>query len=254
VIVDRLARRAGRTVRLHLIAAAGAGDDQEVLVNPADLGAGQAGQEGRDGQAQLLRRVEGERGVVASLGLGPEPPGGARARMPEGLCRGHREPAGPPDGVPERGLAVQALLVLGETEEVATPDRPRVLLRGAGVEEQLAAGPQHPGDGGQEAAQVEVVHAVQRGDQVQAGGPQRQLFGCCEQRHHPPGRGRGRPALSWASMAAETSLATSSDPSGNSAHSSRVNRPVPQPTSRPLTGRSGRNWPIAHRRLVGGAQ
>ena len=84
VIVDRLARRAGRVVRLRLAGAAGAGDEQEVLVNPADLGAGQAGQEGRGGRAQLLRRVEGERGVVASLGLGTEPLGGARARMPEG--------------------------------------------------------------------------------------------------------------------------------------------------------------------------
>jgi hypothetical protein len=37
-----------------------AGHDQEVLVNPADLGAGQARQEGRDGCAQFLRCVEGE--------------------------------------------------------------------------------------------------------------------------------------------------------------------------------------------------
>jgi len=191
VILDRLARRAGRTVRLGLAGAAGAGDDQEVLVNPGDFGAGQAGQEGRDGRAQLLLRVEGERRVVASLGLGPEAFGGARARLPDGLCCGHREPAGPPDGIQERGLAVQALLVLGETREVAAPDRSRVLLRGAGVDEQLAAGPQHPGGGGQEAAEIEVVNAVERGDQVQAGGPQRQLFGGGEQRHHPRG-GAGR--------------------------------------------------------------
>ncbi len=92
-----------------------------------------------------------------------------------------------PDGVAERGLGVQALLVLGETGEVAAPDRPRVLLRGAGVDEQLAAGLQHPGGGGQEAAEVEVVNAVERGDQVQAGGPQRQLFGGRQQRHHPRG-------------------------------------------------------------------
>jgi len=45
-------------------------------------------------------------------------------------------------------------------------------------------------------------------------------------------------------MAAETSLATSSEPSGSSARSSRVYRPVPQPISRPVAGRSGRNWPI----------
>ena len=72
--------------------------------------------------------------------------------MLEGLYGDHREPVGSPDGVPERGLAVQALLVLGETREVAAPDRPRVLLRGAGVDEQLAAGRQHPGGGGQEAS------------------------------------------------------------------------------------------------------
>ena len=187
MIAGRLARRAARTVRFRRAGAASGGDDQEVLVYPADLGAGQAGQEGRGGRAQLLRRVQGERRVVASLGLGPQPLGGARARMPEGLCCGHREPAGPPDGIAERGLAVQALLVLGETREVAAPDRPRVLLRGAGVDEQLAAGPQHPAGGGQEAAEVEVVNAVERGDQVQAGGPQRQRFGGCQQRHHPPG-------------------------------------------------------------------
>ena len=39
--------------------AARADDDQQVRVDPADLGAGQAGQEDRD-RAQLLRGVEGE--------------------------------------------------------------------------------------------------------------------------------------------------------------------------------------------------
>ena len=50
--------------------------------------------------------------------------------------------------------------------------------------------------------------------------------------------------LSSASMAAETSLATSSEPSGSSPCSSREYRPVPQPISRPVTGRSGRSWRI----------
>ena len=36
----RPARQAARTVRLYLVAAAPADDDQEVLVNPGDLGAG----------------------------------------------------------------------------------------------------------------------------------------------------------------------------------------------------------------------
>jgi len=45
-------------------------------------------------------------------------------------------------------------------------------------------------------------------------------------------------------MAAETSLATSSEPSGSRARSSREYRPVPQPMSRPVTGRSGRSWRI----------
>src|SRR5713101_2142028 len=131
MIVDRLVRQAGLAVGLGMVTAACAGDDQEVLVNPGDLGAGQAGNEGRDGRAELLRSVEGERRVVASLGLGPEPLGRARARVLEGLCRDHREPAGPPDGVAERVLAAQALLVLGETGEVAAPDRSCVLLRRA---------------------------------------------------------------------------------------------------------------------------
>jgi hypothetical protein len=46
-------------------------------------------------------------------------------------------------------------------------------------------------------------------------------------------------------MAAETSAAASREPPGSTARSSRVYRPVPQPTSRPVTGRPGRNWPIA---------
>ena len=114
---------------------------------------------------------------MASFGLGPEPPGGACARVLEGLRCHQREAAGSADGVPEHGLAVQALLVFGETGEVAAPDRARVLLRGAGVDEQLAAGPQHPGGGGQEASEVEVVNAVERGDHIEAGGPQRQRLG-----------------------------------------------------------------------------
>jgi hypothetical protein len=97
--------------------------------------------------------------------------------MLEDLCCDHLEPVDSPDGVPDRGLAMQALLVLGETREVAAPDRSRVLLRGAGVNEELPAGLQHAGGGGQEATEVEVVNAVERGDQVEAGGPQRQLFG-----------------------------------------------------------------------------
>jgi len=42
LILDRLVRPAARAVRLHLVAAAPADDDQQVLVHPADLGAGQA--------------------------------------------------------------------------------------------------------------------------------------------------------------------------------------------------------------------
>src|SRR5260370_16275200 len=117
-----------------MVVAAPAGDDEQVLVNPGDLGAGQAGQEGRDGCGQLLRRVEGQCRVVAPLGLGPEPPGRARARVLEGLCCRQREPAGPPDGVPGFGLAVQALLVPGETGEVAAPNPPPLLPGAPGVD------------------------------------------------------------------------------------------------------------------------
>ena len=53
------------------------------------------------------------------------------------------------------------------------------------------------------------------------------------------------PAVSSASIAAETSLASSREPSGSTPRSSREYRPVPQPASRPVTGRSGRNWRIA---------
>ena len=58
LILDHLARPAARTVRFHLVAAGPADDDQQVLVNPADFGAGQAGQERRDGRAQLCRTQE----------------------------------------------------------------------------------------------------------------------------------------------------------------------------------------------------
>src|SRR5258708_16671974 len=85
-----------------------AGDDQQVLVNPADLRARQASQKGRDGCAQLLRRVEGQRRVVAPPGLIPEPPGPGRARGLENLCCRHSEPPGPPGRVPRHGLPVHA--------------------------------------------------------------------------------------------------------------------------------------------------
>jgi hypothetical protein len=32
-----------------------------------------------------------------------------------------------------------------------------------------------------------VVNAVERGDHIEAGGPHRQRFGGCQQRHHPEG-------------------------------------------------------------------
>ena len=117
-----------------------------MLVNPGDFGAGQAGQERRDARAQLVWFVKGERRVVQPLCLGFETFGRAPARVLEDLCVDHFEPAGVPDGVAEGGLSVQALLMLGETREVAAPDGSRVLLRGAGVDEQLAIGLQYPGD------------------------------------------------------------------------------------------------------------
>ena len=172
----------------------------------------------------------------------------------EGLCCDHLEPAGPADGVPDRGLAVQALLVLGEAREVAAPDRPRVLLRGAGVDEQLAAGRQHPGDGGQEAAEVEVVNAVERGDHIEAGGPQRQLFGGCQQRHHPTGvavvaglelcqHGRRDVAGGQPRAVRQQGAQQPRVPSGPAADIQAGDRAVRQQ----LADR-------AHRRLVGGAQ
>jgi hypothetical protein len=42
------------------LGAAAPADDQQVLVNPADLGARQAGLEGRHGRVQRVRRVEGD--------------------------------------------------------------------------------------------------------------------------------------------------------------------------------------------------
>jgi hypothetical protein len=69
---------AAETARLRPVAGAPADDnDQEVLVNPGDLGARQAALERRDGRAQLLRRVERDRGVVVRFGLGTEPLGRA---------------------------------------------------------------------------------------------------------------------------------------------------------------------------------
>jgi hypothetical protein len=124
----------------------------------------------------------------------------------------------------------------------------------AGVDEQLAAGLQHPGGGGQEAAEVEVVNAVERGDQVEAGGPQRQLFGGCQQRHHPAGVaaaggvelcqhgcrdvGRGQQRAVGQQGAQQSCV-----PSGPAAGIQAGDRAVRQE----LADR-------AHRRLVGGAQ
>ncbi len=174
--------------------------------------------------------------------------------MPEGLCGDHREPAGPPDGIAKRGLAVQALLVLGETGEVAAPDRSCVLLRGAGVDEQLAAGPQHPGDRGQEAGQIEMVHAVERGNQVQAGRPQRQLLGGCSQRRHP----RGVPVLAGLELRQHGRR----DVAGGQQRPLR-HQPAQQPCvpSRPAADIQAGDGAVrqeladrAHRRLIGGAQ
>jgi hypothetical protein len=149
---------------------------------------------------------------------------------------------------------VQAPLVLGETGEVAAPDRPCVLLRGAGVDEHLAAGPQHPGDDGQEAAEIEVVDAIERGDQVQAGSPQRQLFGGCPQQHHARG----------VAMAAGPELCQH----GRRDVACGQQRPVrqqpaqqPRVPSRPAADIQAGDGAVrqeladrAHRRLVGGAQ
>jgi len=132
-------------VSLHLGVSAAAGDYQEVLVDPGDLRAGQPGEERRDGRTQFVRRVEGESRVVVCLGLSLEPLRGARALMAEGVGIDQLEPVRPLHGVLERRHAVEALLVLGEAREVAAPDRPRVLLRRAGVDEELAVRLQHPG-------------------------------------------------------------------------------------------------------------
>src|SRR5690348_6546684 len=76
LIIDRLACRAGWTAGVRLVAAGSAGDDEQVFVDPADLGAGEAGQERRDRGAQFGGRVEGEGRVVVPLGLSAQPLGG----------------------------------------------------------------------------------------------------------------------------------------------------------------------------------
>jgi hypothetical protein len=131
---------------------AAVGDHQEVLVHPGDVWAGQAGQERLDRHGQLRRGVKGERRVVVAFGLGTQPLTGARPRVAERPHAGEHQVPGAADGGAERPFAVQAPLVLGEAREVAAPDRPRVLLRGARVDEQLPAWAQHAHDAGQEAA------------------------------------------------------------------------------------------------------
>src|SRR4029450_3881516 len=112
---------------------------QEVLIDPADLGTGQASQEGGDGLAQLVGLVEREGRVVATFDLRPEPLGGAGPGMAEALGVDQLQSPGPDGRVPEGGFAVQSLLVGGEAREPAAPDRPCVLLRGPGVDEQTPA-------------------------------------------------------------------------------------------------------------------
>src|SRR6266702_4694310 len=133
-----------------------------MLVDPGNLGAGQAGEEGGDGRGQLLRGVQREGRVVASLGLRHEPLRCARARMAEGTGASEHEPAGLADGRAQRPLAVQALLVLDEAREVAAPDRPRVLLRSPGVDEQLAVVSYYACGVRQEAAPVPALRSADR--------------------------------------------------------------------------------------------
>src|SRR5690242_781187 len=76
LLAGRLACRAGWTAGVYLVAAGSAGDDEQVFVEPADLRAGEAGQERRDRGAQFGCRVEGEGRVVVPLGLGAQPRGG----------------------------------------------------------------------------------------------------------------------------------------------------------------------------------
>jgi hypothetical protein len=111
-----------------------------------------------------------------------------------------------------------------------------------------------PGGGGQEAAEIEVVNAVERGDQVQAGGPQRQLSGGGEQRHHPRGAAAG----------AGRELGQH----GRRDVGCGQQRPVrqqlaqqPRVPSRPAAGIQAGDGAVrqeladrAHRRLIGGAQ
>src|SRR6266566_4222265 len=132
--------------------------------------------------------------------------------MREGLSRDDLEPVGQLDGVAERRLAVQALLVLSEARKVTTPDRSRVLQRGASVDEQLAVGPQHPCDGGQEASEFEELNAVTMSRlEVRIGSSSAVDRSGANSRARPLS-----PVVSSASMAAETSLATSREPTGSS--------------------------------------
>ncbi len=71
----------------------------------------------------------------------------------------------------------------GELGKVVAPDRAAVLLWGARVDDELADGGEHPRRLASKPGEVKVVHGIEAGHHVTAGGPEREHFDsadpCC---------------------------------------------------------------------------
>ena len=64
----------------------------------------------------------------------------------------------------------------GELGKVAAPDRAAVLLWGSRVDDELASWSEHPRRLGSKPGEVEVVHGIEAGHHVTAGGLERERF------------------------------------------------------------------------------
>ena len=82
----------------------------------------------------------------------------------------------------------------GELGKVAAPDRAAVLLWGARVDDELAGGGEHPRRLASKPGEVKVVHGVEAGHHVTAGGPERERFDSADQVPRPQPRVSGAEA------------------------------------------------------------
>lgn len=138
--------------------------DEEVVVLPVLLGGStEVVEEPVEGIGEFVGLVEGERRVVVMTDLVDQPrPGRAAGELETG--RIHEVELA--QRALERDLIVESCLSRREIRKVTTPDRVRVLCWCPGVDEQVTARPQHPGDLVHELGEIEVVYSIECGHEV----------------------------------------------------------------------------------------